>query len=98
MEPSMNTVFDLWYVRGYTDREDTELHIGVYSSTEQAHAAIERLRTKPGFADWPEGFEIHEIQLDRDNWAEGFKSVTGPKSQEIELEAFDLPYWPDMVA
>ena len=94
----MNTVYDLWYVRGYADREDTELHIGVYSSHEIAHAAIERLRVKPGFQDWPEGFEIHEIMLDRDNWAEGFKSVIRPKPEAVHMAAFDLPYWPDKVA
>jgi hypothetical protein len=91
----MDTVYDLWYVRGYKDREDTELHIGVYSSQEKAQAAIESLCKKPGFMDWPEGFEIHEMKLDRCGWAEGFKSVIGPKPEDIPVEAFDLPYWPE---
>lgn len=94
----MNTVYDLWYVRGYPDREDTELHIGVYSSEQSAQAAISRLQIKPGFMEWPDGFEIHETQLDRDNWANGFRSVIGPVPEETEADAFDLPYWPEKAA
>jgi hypothetical protein len=91
----MQKIYDLWYVRGYADREDTELHIGVYSAIATAQDAIERLQTKPGFNEWPDGFEIHEIELDHDNWQNGFKSVTGPKPVDPEAEAFDLPYWPE---
>jgi homoserine kinase type II len=91
----MNTVFDLWYVRGYSNREDTELHIGVFSAQEKAQAAIEQLRQKPGFQEWPDGFEIHEIALDHVTWPEGFKSVIGPKPEDVPLEAFDMPFWPD---
>jgi hypothetical protein len=92
-ERAMNTVFDLWYVRGYSDREDTELHIGIYSSMEAAETAVAELQTKPGFCEWPDGFEIHEVALDHANWQNGFKSVLGPKPTIREIEAYDLPYW-----
>lgn len=91
----MGTVYNLWYIRGYSDREDTKLHIGIYSTQDLARAAIRQLEDKPGFSDWPEGFEIHETPLDHTNWAEGFKSVIAPRQKEIPQEAFDLPYWPE---
>jgi hypothetical protein len=46
--------------------------IGIYSSRESAAAAIERLRTQPGFRDHPDGFAIDRYALDRDHWSEGF--------------------------
>lgn len=45
---------------------------GVYSTEELAAAAADRLRKKPGFRRYPEGFEINPYQLDRDCWGEGF--------------------------
>ena len=52
----MDTVFDLWFEREYPDREDTELHIGIYATEVDAAEAISRLRDQPGFRDYPEGF------------------------------------------
>jgi hypothetical protein len=72
LENCMDIVFDLWYVREYPDRDDTQLHIGIYRTHEDASAAVERLQDKPGFRDWPEGFHIHEVTLNRDGWTEGF--------------------------
>ncbi|NGM22632.1 hypothetical protein G3576_21645 [Roseomonas stagni] len=45
---------------------------GFYSSEEQGQAAIQRLRLKPGFRDWPDGFRLFPIELDRAWWNEGF--------------------------
>ncbi len=28
---------------------------------------------KDGFVDFPQGFEIYQVELDRDRWVEGFK-------------------------
>jgi hypothetical protein len=42
--------------------DDVELLIGVYSSDEEARAAIERVKDKPGLADFPlrlRGVSIH---------------------------------------
>ena len=55
------------------DGEDEKL-IGVYSSEANAKAAIERLKSMPGFRDYPEGFQIFDDVVDRDSWTEGFIS------------------------
>jgi len=67
----MDSVFLLWYVpKGKAD--ENGLLIGAYSSQEAAKAAVERLKGKPGFVDYPEGFQIHPRPLDHDHWTEGF--------------------------
>jgi hypothetical protein len=53
----MNDVYLLWYVRE-VDGADHELLIGVYRAEADARAAIGRLRGKPGFAAFPEGFGL----------------------------------------
>ncbi len=68
------TVFGLWFVQERDEAEDIELLIGIYESEADARAAIERVRTKPGFADFPEGLQIYEYQLGRDSWQDGFVS------------------------
>ena len=63
----------LWFAREMPEREDDiELLIGVYSSDEEARAAIERVKGKPGFVDFPQGFEVCPYSLDRDHWPDGF--------------------------
>ena len=49
-------VFVLHHVNTLDDGEEDVKMIGVYSSQEQAEAAIDRLSAKPGFSDAPEGF------------------------------------------
>ena len=57
--------------------------IGAYRSSAAARAAIERLRTQPGFCDHPRlldprsdgeaaEFYIGQYELDKDHWTEGF--------------------------
>jgi hypothetical protein len=68
----MNSVFLLWFVHAPdTDNED-ELLIGVYSTEEDARAAIGRLKDKRGFVDAPDGFLIDPYEINRDHWEEGF--------------------------
>jgi len=62
----------LWFVQESAEHEDTELLIGAYSSEAEAKAAIQRLKDKPGFVTFPEGFQIHPYELNRDHWPEGF--------------------------
>jgi len=64
----MDSVYLLWYV---TDTED-ELFIGAYRTENDAIAAIERLKEKPGFAIAPDRFQICCYELNRDHWTEGF--------------------------
>ena len=67
----MESVFILWHVRGFDGEEDSKL-IGVYRTHTDAEAAIGRLSDKPGFRDWPSGFQIHEYVVGRDGWTEGY--------------------------
>jgi hypothetical protein len=73
----MASVFVLQHVHAREDGvEDVKL-IGVYSSREQARAAVARLGRLPGFADAPDGFHIDEYRVDQDHWAEGYVAATG---------------------
>jgi homoserine kinase type II len=60
----------LWFIP--EGEEDDGPLIGVYESELAAKAAIERLRSKPGFIDYPQGFQIHSRELGQDDWTEGF--------------------------
>jgi hypothetical protein len=62
----------LWFAREMPEEDDIELLIGVYSSNDEARAAIERMKDKPGFADFPQGFEVCSYSLDSDHWTDGF--------------------------
>jgi hypothetical protein len=53
------------------DQEDVKL-IGVYSTEEDAQAAADRAKQRPGFSAYPGGFNIDAYELDHDNWVEGF--------------------------
>lgn len=66
----MSTVHLLWFVNEAID--GCELLIGVYSTEASAREAIERQKGKKGFVDFPQGFQIHPYELDRDHWLEGF--------------------------
>jgi len=64
-------VFLAWHTRSDPVADDSKL-LGVYSSEGAAYAAIDRVRDKPGFRNYPDGFEVSECEVDRDNWTEGF--------------------------
>jgi homoserine kinase type II len=91
----MDTVYDLWFIREYEDREDTQLHIGIYASEADAMAAVEALRDKPGFRDYPEGFEANATKLGMTGWQHGFVTKVGPPPKDANGEAFDLPAFID---
>ena len=57
--------------------------IGIYSSLENAEKAIALLKTKSGFRDTVEGFQIKKVftlfqphLLDRTDWVDGFDTYT----------------------
>lgn len=62
----------LWFVQEREGEEDTELLIGVYETEQDASAAIERLRGRSGFVDFPQGFKAESYELNQDHWTEGF--------------------------
>ena len=71
-------LYELWHFKigadeEFDEDEDMKL-IGVYSSEENAKAAIQRLKPKPGFRDWPDGFRIFTRTLNQDSWTDGFIS------------------------
>ncbi|MGO9641253.1 MAG: SPOR domain-containing protein [Candidatus Acidiferrales bacterium] len=67
----------LWYVHAPDSADEDELLIGAYSTEEEAKAAIDRLKDKPGFANAPSGFQIDPYEINRDHWTEGFLLTSG---------------------
>lgn len=61
----------LWFVPDGNEDEDALL-IGVYESEQEAELATGRLSNKPGFAEYPDGFQIHARELGLDSWVDGF--------------------------
>ncbi len=72
MEHQMDKVFVLWHVHEHENGDDDEKLIGVYRTEDDAQAAIERVRTQPGFVDLPEGFLICPYHLNEDHWTAGY--------------------------
>ncbi|MBL0104116.1 MAG: hypothetical protein IPP51_10440 [Bacteroidetes bacterium] len=71
----MKTVFILHHSYELEGQEETKL-IGVYSTEKQAQLAISRLKDKNGFKYLPDAFVISENEIDKDNWTEGFATLT----------------------
>lgn len=71
----MTTVFVLWHCRTDEQGCDHDKLLGVYSTEEKAKQALEFLRDKPGFRDYPDGFEVADATLDRTSLLEGFVTV-----------------------
>ncbi len=76
------SVFVLQHLRSELDSENTKM-IGVYSTRDEAEAAVDRKRNFPSFSQFPRivdpmidedvsGFYIDEMILNHDYWSEGF--------------------------
>lgn len=48
--------------------------VGLYSTRAKVGEAIAHLRTRPGFARWPDGFRIGRERLNGVGWDCGFVS------------------------
>lgn len=70
----MTKTFVLQHEHEWCGRNEVKF-IGVYSSHDDAQAAISRLRDQPGFRDWPDGFSINEYEIGIDHWTEGFANM-----------------------
>jgi hypothetical protein len=68
-------VYLLWFIHEPEDGQHIECFIGVYASRPEAKAAIARLRGEPGFAEYPQGFQICPYELGKDHWTKGFKQL-----------------------
>ena len=93
---AMKVVYSLDFAREYEHRRDTELHIGIYATREEAEAVIVALRDKPGFSEHPAGFDIHEWRIGLTGWVEGFVTTYGSPPKDAASEAFDVPAWIDV--
>ncbi|CAG0926367.1 hypothetical protein TFLX_00035 [Thermoflexales bacterium] len=82
----MEPVYLLQHLHVLANGEEDAKIIGIYSSRSAALAAIDRVKTQPGFSDFPrlldplsedevDGFYIDEYVLDQDHWSEGFITV-----------------------
>jgi hypothetical protein len=69
------TVYVLQHVHSTDDGAEDVKFIGVYSSRENAQAAITRLGQAPGFSEVPDGFHIDAYQVDKDQWVEGYSTL-----------------------
>ena len=50
--------------------------IGIYSTEQRAREALERLRGKPGFRDFPGWWCVGPVDLDEDGaWNDGFFTI-----------------------
>jgi hypothetical protein len=63
---------DVVYILWHTDAHEDEKLVGVYRTQEDALAAIERTKRKPGFSDVGGKFESCKYELNQDYWTEGF--------------------------
>ena len=81
-----SVVFVLQHLHLLNDDEEDVKMLGVYSTQENALAAVERFRRLPGFRDLPqmadagapgvsEGFYLDKYELDQDSWSEGYETV-----------------------
>lgn len=67
--------WDLWHRREDERGYDHDTLIGIYSSEAEAQQGLAMVRSLPEFSDFPEGFEIGEVTLDRTEMREGFVTV-----------------------
>jgi len=68
-------VFLLQHVHSFEDGAEDVKFIGVYSTREQAQAAVGRLCKAPGFSEARDGFHIDEYVVDKDQWVEGYLTM-----------------------
>ena len=82
----MSLVYVLTHAWEMKNSRDEELEerakmIGVYASEHEAAKAVERLKMKPGFCDYPDGFVIDPYELNEDGWQDGFVTVVDSGAQ-----------------
>ncbi len=64
----------VYYLEHIKDEDDCESvkSLGIYATMHDAKQAIERFLMRPGFCDYPDGFNIDAYEVGEDCWAEGF--------------------------
>lgn len=69
----LTDVFMAEHEREFPDDVKT---IGFFSSLERAIDAVRALQDKPGFSEYPDGFDAGPVRLGRGGWEEGFISAS----------------------
>ena len=69
-------VFLLWHTHEMADGEEDDKLIGVYATEADAEAARPRMLQQPGFRELPEGFQVCRYIVGKDEWIEGFVTIT----------------------
>lgn len=67
----MITVQTVFVLQHESVAEDVKL-IGVYATHADAFAAMQRVRSLPGFRDEPDGFSIDDYEVGLDHWTDGY--------------------------
>ena len=72
MEMKMQKVYELHDTRDKGTADENDKKIGTYDSYQLAKDAINRIKDKPGFIDYPNDFYIDEYIIDKDYWTDCF--------------------------
>ena len=70
----MQKVYELHDTRDKGTADENDKKIGTYDSYQLAKDAINRIKDKPGFIDYPNDFYIDEYIIDKDYWTDGFSN------------------------
>jgi homoserine kinase type II len=80
----MDAIYQVWFVREIVhsdptgeiaEYEDIETLFGMYSTWQNAEAALERAKQFPAFKDHPECLKIYRQSVNRDGWTGGFVTI-----------------------
>ena len=87
----MAVIYNLWFRREWSDREDTEIYIGTYSSLNNAKDAVSGFESIQGFGEFMEGFAIEEAVLNETGWKCGIIFAKGPPPKDTDGKIDYLP-------
>ena len=77
----MKYTYMLWHVSKEGSPSESLKLIGVYTKKTLAQEARKAIQGKPGFCEYPDGFEIARTTLNETSWRDGFISI-----YDIEVE------------
>lgn len=71
-ELNLESIFSVSHSYTIHRHLDDERFIGVFSSEKKATIAIEKLKTKQGFKEYPDDFDCSELEINDLLWKSGF--------------------------
>lgn len=72
----MSKVFIVTHIHDIPNSEEDIKFVGVYATADDAAAAVERAKCRPGFSKSPNGFSIDPYVIGQDYWVEGFVTLS----------------------